>query len=111
MIRRAKLWFYGSLVFALLNAGGAWYAGRMGDGSHATTHVVLMVLGLVVAWWVRGSRPGGEATETPAAPLFDERLDRIEQSLDAIAVEVERVGEGQRFVTKLGQQMKENNSR
>lgn len=29
------------------------------------------------------------------------RLDRIEQAVEAIAVEMERVGEGQRFVTKL----------
>lgn len=31
----------------------------------------------------------------------DERLDRLEQAVDAIAVEVERISEGQRFVTKL----------
>jgi hypothetical protein len=29
------------------------------------------------------------------------RLDRLEQAVDSIAVEVERVGEGQRFATKL----------
>jgi hypothetical protein len=28
------------------------------------------------------------------------RLDRLEQAVDAIAVEVERISEGQRFVTK-----------
>jgi hypothetical protein len=29
------------------------------------------------------------------------RLERMEQSIDAIAVEVERISEGQRFTTKL----------
>jgi hypothetical protein len=29
------------------------------------------------------------------------RLDRMEQSIDAIAVEIERISEGQRFTTKL----------
>jgi len=29
------------------------------------------------------------------------RLDRMEQSIDAIAIEIERVSEGQRFTTKL----------
>ena len=29
------------------------------------------------------------------------RLERLEQGMDAIAVEVERISEGQRFVTKL----------
>jgi hypothetical protein len=45
-----------------------------------------------------------ESRNAPAAlPLRDveERLDRIERAVEAIAVEVERVSEGQRFVTKL----------
>jgi hypothetical protein len=37
---------------------------------------------------------------TPLA-LADERLVRIEQAVDAIAIEVERIAEGQRFLTKL----------
>ena len=36
-----------------------------------------------------------------ASPESDERLRRIEQVVEAMAVEVERVSEGQRFVTKL----------
>ena len=34
-------------------------------------------------------------------PGVDERLTRLEQSIDAIAVEMERVSEGQRYVTRL----------
>jgi hypothetical protein len=30
-----------------------------------------------------------------------QRLERLEQAVDAIALELERVGEGQRFVTRL----------
>jgi FtsZ-binding cell division protein ZapB len=37
----------------------------------------------------------------PAARESAERLARLEQAVDAIAVEVERVSEGQRFVTRL----------
>ena len=29
------------------------------------------------------------------------RLDRLEQAVDAVAIEIERISEGQRFVTKL----------
>ena len=36
-----------------------------------------------------------------ALALPDERLERIEQAVDAIAIEVERIAEGQRFLTKL----------
>ena len=38
-----------------------------------------------------GNLPGG----------VDQRLERIEQAVDAIAVEVERLAEGQRFATRL----------
>jgi len=31
----------------------------------------------------------------------DARLERVEQAVEAIAIEIERVSEGQRFVTKL----------
>lgn len=34
-------------------------------------------------------------------PGVDERLTRLEQSIDAIAIEMERVSEGQRYVTRL----------
>ncbi len=37
----------------------------------------------------------------PMPSHVEERLARIEQAVDAIAVEVERVAEGQRFATKL----------
>jgi hypothetical protein len=36
-----------------------------------------------------------------AAPDVTARLERIEQAVDAIAIEVERISEGQRFTTKL----------
>ena len=49
--------------------------------------------------WKRGSRA---SLQTPALhPDSGERLERIEQGMDAIAIEVERVSEGQRFVTRL----------
>jgi hypothetical protein len=38
---------------------------------------------------------------TPRDAGFEQRLERIEQAIETIAVEMERMGEGQRFVTKL----------
>lgn len=49
--------------------------------------------------WRRGSRIAAVAPALPADS--GERLERIEQAMDAIAIEVERVSEGQRFVTRL----------
>jgi hypothetical protein len=41
----------------------------------------------------------------PAAPRVDDmmgaRMDRLEQAVDAIAIEIERISEGQRFITKV----------
>jgi len=54
--------------------------------------------GAARAMWKRSSRPG------PAPAVFTEtaqRLERLEASVDAIAIEIERISEGQRFVTKL----------
>lgn len=48
------------------------------------------------------TRRGGSAVGAQAlSPELDARLTRIEQAVDAISIEVERVSEGQRFTTKL----------
>lgn len=36
-----------------------------------------------------------------ANPMIEARLQRIEEAVETIALEMERMGEGQRFVTKL----------
>lgn len=48
------------------------------------------------AIWKRGSQPKPVTDRDTAA-----RLERMEQAMDAIAIEIERVSEGQRFVTRL----------
>jgi hypothetical protein len=48
-----------------------------------------------------GRRIEGKPAAAQIAPATDARLDRIEHAVEAIAVEVERISEGQRFTTKL----------
>ncbi len=62
--------------------------------------VIILVIGVPL---VRSYIKRKELTATRGASesLPNERLERIEQSIDAVAVEVERIAEGQRFVTKL----------
>ena len=57
-----------------------------------------LAAGLSKAIWRRSNRPA-----IPAAAMTEtaQRLERLESSVDAIAIEVERISEGQRFVTKL----------
>jgi hypothetical protein len=71
--------------------------------------MTLSVLSIVLIWaplafaiargiWKKSNKPGipsNAFTETA------QRLERLESSVDAIAIEIERVSEGQRFVTKL----------
>lgn len=57
-----------------------------------------LAIGLAKAMWRRSIRPG---VAPQALTETAQRLERLESSVDAIAFEVERISEGQRFVTKL----------
>ena len=46
-------------------------------------------------------RPGSMPRQAPPQAENAERLARMEQAIDSIAMEIERVSEGQRFVTRL----------
>jgi hypothetical protein len=49
---------------------------------------------------VRRARPGARVRDDSLVKL-EERIARLENAIDVIAVEMERVGEGQRFLTKV----------
>ena len=100
MARRSLLWRVGAVIFTVVNVAGAVYAYAMGEAQHATVHVLLLALGAsaYVIWRliVMARRP-----DAPPAQLPEGRLDYLQQSVDAIALEVERIGEAQRFNEKL----------
>jgi hypothetical protein len=48
-------------------------------------------------FWKRGSMPARAAQ----SPENAQRLERMEQAIDTIAIEMERVSEGQRFITRI----------
>jgi hypothetical protein len=99
MKETSNTWRIVGAVFVLLNIAGAGYALAMGEPSHALTHVAIVVGGYIV-WrlgpWRSRSRPGAVP-----AQLSDERLNYLQQSVDAVALEVERIGEAQRYADKL----------
>jgi len=74
------------------------FAGGWAGGTFSTLAVVF-----VVSWYRRRRRKkkGGPAQATAIAGDSAERLERIERGMEAIAIEIERVTEGQRFVTKV----------
>jgi len=53
-----------------------------------------------------GSRLERRGEQPAAIPDFAPRMDRMEQAIEAIAVEVERISEGQRYVTKQMHEMR-----
>jgi hypothetical protein len=64
----------------------------------ATVSITLITISR--AWMSRGSDNAKRANGS-LSPMADDRLARLEQAVDAIALEVERISEGQRFTTKL----------
>jgi hypothetical protein len=56
-----------------------------------------LVLALARRIWVRGGRNAQRAIDIESSP----RLQRMEEAIEAISIEVERIGEGQRFATRL----------
>ncbi len=97
MTRRIKLWLAAATLFTVGNVASAVYAAFVSEPLHAASHVALTLLGLYWAW-----RLVSHAGVAPAvARLADGRLEELQLSVDAVALEVERIGEAQRFSDKL----------
>ena len=116
MRRRVRIWWVLLWVllvlFLVVNVAGAGIAAADAEPWHAALHAALALLAACGAWWLRPGR-------APAAPIADaprsappvagadaprglaDRLSHIEQSVDTVAVEVERIGEGQRFLMRV----------
>jgi hypothetical protein len=72
----------------------------IGAGFSGAGIMLALMLPLIVRTFRRRRwvRPG---TPTPVPALGGERIDRMEAAIDSIAVEIERVSENQRFMTRL----------
>jgi hypothetical protein len=55
----------------------------------------------IVMWLVRGLNRKPTPRDVPNVLQMEQRFDQLQQSVDAIAVEVERIAEAQRFSAKL----------
>jgi hypothetical protein len=94
-----RAWIPVAWLLSVANLGAVWFAALPAEPWHATTHALLAVLFGVGAHRLmtrqQAQLPRGELV------LGDDRMTRLEQAIDSIAVELERIGEGQRFVTKV----------
>lgn len=65
------------------------------------TLLFLLALPVVIAYSRRIWRRADKPVVQPVPADLAGRLDRLEQAVESVAIEMERVGEGQRFVTQL----------
>jgi len=74
----------------------------MNSGDVMGIFITFIVFGsfttVFVTWMKHRTRPGVGNAELKA---ISDRLEQMEQAIDAMAVETERISEGQRFTTKL----------
>jgi hypothetical protein len=112
MTRRAKLWRAGAILFGIINIGGMGLALAMDEMMHAMAHVFLLFVGIgayllwkTVTTWASGESgdPRSQVYPLPSSgrdstpQLTDQRIEYLQRSYDALALEVERMGEALRY--------------
>jgi len=105
MSRRRGVWKVVAVVFTVVNLIGIGMAVAAQEQMHSAIHVALSLLGAYAVWRLSDRGPRVEPT---GDALSDPRLEALQQSVDAIALEVERIGEAQRFHAKLQAEQKES---
>ena len=108
MTRRTRIvWTAVAAVFTAINFVGAVFAAVAQEPIHAGVHVLLGVVGLYLTWRASPWRIVDRTSQLDSSAAGDlppeqiDRLSQLEQSVDAVAIEVERIGESQRFMTKV----------
>jgi hypothetical protein len=105
MGRRTGIWQFVAGVFTVVNLVGLGMAMAAGEQMHSGIHVALSLVGMYAMWWLSGRR----SVEQPMhGEMGHTRLEQLQQSVDAIALEVERIGEAQRFNAKLHAEQNES---
>jgi hypothetical protein len=110
MIWRSRIWTAVAAIFTVVNVAGAVMAAMQSEAIHTGVHVLLSLIGAYFVWRLAPRRSGSDAelveqqlssaAAPPMSPDLTNRLTHLEQAVDAVAIEVERIGEGQRFITR-----------
>jgi hypothetical protein len=102
MIKRSKLWRWAVGAYLFINVAGLLYAWSMDEEMHAMSHLFLLLLGVAgYIGWRLARRGTLQEDHLPRAQVAEQRIEYLQQSIDAMALELERVGEAQRFSDKL----------
>ena len=106
MSARSKGFWVAAVLFTLVNLAGAVMAAWEGEALHAALHVALACVGAygmqrLAPLGARRLWPWRQSAIASTSPELTNRLTNLEASVDAVAIEVERIGEGQRFMTQI----------
>jgi hypothetical protein len=103
MTRGGKIWRWAAGLYFAINLGGLVYAASMDDAEmHAMLHLFLILIGVAgyIGWRLARRGMPQEISQAQLA-AEQQRMEYLQQSVDAMALELERVGEAQRFADKL----------
>ena len=98
MMTVSKPWKIAAWAWVLVNAGGAAYGLAMGGWLHGFSHIAALAGGYM-AWQFYFHRNEDLAPISELTP--EARIDSLQNAVDSIALNVERIGEAQRYQEKL----------
>ena len=97
-----RIWKPIAWVLSALNVAAVWLAAQPAEPWHATSHAVLAVLFALWAQRLAARQRPVDSSDTDAQLLQRlDALDRIERTVESTAIEVERISEANRFMSRL----------
>ena len=90
-------------LVTVINLAGGVYAAYVTEPPHALIPVVLTFGGAYIMWRIAARSRENSITSSMVSDGLpaEARLEHLQQSIDAVALETERIGEAQRFEAKL----------
>ncbi|MBA3646705.1 MAG: hypothetical protein H0W63_11085 [Gemmatimonadaceae bacterium] len=101
MNKPSRFWRTAAVVFLVVNALGGVYALAQGEQMHAEMHLALFGAAFVGYVFSRAAQARSSDFAPTSSEIEDPRVAELQRSVDAMALELERLGEAQRFREKL----------
>jgi hypothetical protein len=101
MKKPSRFWRIAAVIFLIGNAAGAIYALAMGEQMHAEMHLALFGAAFVGYAFSRAAQTRTYGGADTPEEIEDPRVAQLQRSVDAMSLELERLGEAQRYREKL----------
>jgi hypothetical protein len=107
MNKPSRFWRIVAIVFLIVNALGAVYAFVLRQQMHAEMHLALFGAAFVGYVFSRAAQTQNDDIPSELPEIEDPRVAQLQRSVDAMALELARLGEAQRFRDKLEAEKRE----